>query len=51
MGGGGRAYFKSHIFNVIHNNFSYVTIITITKTEQENVFFYHHFTNATSFVP
>ena len=34
----GGAYFKSHIFDEIHNNFIYFTIIPITKTEQENVF-------------
>ena len=37
------AYFKSHIFDEIHNNFPYFTILPITKTEQENGF-YRHFT-------
>ena len=35
---GGGAYFKSHIFDEIHNNFPYFTIIPITRTEQENNF-------------
>ena len=38
-GGGGVAYFKLHIFDEIHNNFPYFTIIPITKTAQENGFF------------
>ena len=34
----GGANFKSHIFDKIHNNFSYFTIIPITRTQQENGF-------------
>ena len=52
---GGGPYFKSYIFDEIHNNFSKFTITPVTKTEQEterNCFGrYHHFTNELSFVP
>ena len=44
---GGGAYFKSHIFDEIHNNFPYFTIIPITKTErkrEQKMVLYHQVT-------